>query len=269
MAKVKIIRPMLTVTGPEGVEFKKLYGTAARRAPYEDKPQIFILVFMSPFFIALAVPLIVQIDSIPKDIRTALGYIGMLIMSAEFLFSVIDCVRYTRALRDFYRSAIERGGETVDETSEKVVEYFKDWGALLAIIAGAGMLVAFATSIAVVFGDPAGNTDSFSAYMFLFSLTTVMWNLRNTNTMYSAIIFLDLDEGAIIGQTLFPYTVLGDLRETEANRYELWYEGKAVMRGTLPKEAADALRETTAIAAKYASHLNAGAAQISFSSPKD
>jgi hypothetical protein len=269
MAKVKIIRPMLTVTGPEGVEFKKLHGTAARRASYyEDELQIFVLLFVSPLFIALAVPSIMQIDAIPKDIRTALGYIGILIMSAEFLFSFIDCVRYTKALRDFYRSAMERGGETVDEASEKVVEHFKDWGVRLAIIAGVCLIVAFATSIAAIFINPAGNADSFLAYMNPFCLTTVMWNLRNANTMYSAVIFLGLDEGVIIGQTLFPYTVLGDLRETGPDRYELWHGGKAVMRGTLPKETADALRETAAVVTKYASHLNAGAEQIPVSSPK-
>jgi hypothetical protein len=226
-----------------------------------------VLAFVLPFLTAFALLMIAQwVSSIPDAVQTALRFTAVLILAAEFLFAFINHLRYSRAIRDFYRSAIERGGETVDATSEKVVAYFKDWGVLLAIIAGVGLLVAFAISTAVAFVGSAGNADSFSGYVPSFYLITMSWNARNA--MSSAVIFLDLDEGAIIGQTLFPYTVLGDLRETEANRYELWYEGKAVMRGTLPKETADALRETAAVVTKYASHLNAGAEQIPVSSPK-
>ncbi|MDR1329466.1 MAG: hypothetical protein LBK23_07700 [Oscillospiraceae bacterium] len=263
MAKVKIIRPALMATMTDGTEFRKAYGVE----PYKDKPKVMVLALVLPLLITFVILTVTQIGAIPGSVRIAMRFTGMSVMVAEFLFIYVDYVRHARAIRDFYSSAIERGGDTVDAASAKTVKYVRERSVRMAFIVGGALLVALVFGSATALGL-IGDADSFSSSMLPFHFCNILWSMRNANGL-SAIIFLDLDEGAIIGQTLFPYTVLGDLRETEANRYELWYEGNAVMRGTLPKEAADALRETAAVAAKYASHLNAGAVRISFSPPKD
>jgi hypothetical protein len=254
MAKVKIIRPALMATMTDGTEFRKAYGVAAWREPYEDKPKVMMLALVLPLLIAFGILTVTQIGAIPGSVRVAMRFTGMSVMAAELLFIYINYVRYAGALRDFYSSAIERGGETVDAASAKTVKYVRERSVRMAFIVGGVLFMVLVFYLAAAFGL-IGNADSFSVTMLPVYLCNMMWSVRNANGL-SAVIFLGLDEGAIIGQTLFPYTVLGDLRETGPDRYELWYEGKAVMRGTLPKEVADALRETAAVAVKYASHLN-------------
>jgi hypothetical protein len=253
MAKrVKTVRPMLMLME---AEFRKTCGATVRQASYADKAHIVILL---PCIIALAMLVITQEAApIPGAVWTALRVVAMLIFAAEFLFAFVEGVRYEKRLRDFYLSAIERGGETVDARTEKAVRYYRDRG-YMVYIANGTLLAVFASFLVLPFIPVA--TDFVSGLLPFYYITLIA-NARNVYGLYSPtpIIFLDLNEGMIIGQTIFPYAVLGDLRETGADRYELWYDGKAVMRGTLPKEVVSLWRETAAIVAKYGSYLNGGA----------
>lgn len=259
MAKrVKIVSPALALTGPEGVEFRKTHGTTVRQASYTDNIHIMLAACLVPLIVALAMLVTAQaVGSMPGAVRTALRVAAMLIFAAEFLIAFIEGVRYDKNLRDFYLSAIARGGEAVDVRSKKAIGYYRDWGWMVYVGNGAAFAV-FILFLVLSF-IPNTDTNIVSGLLPFYSVSMIS-NIRSIKLLYAMVIFLDLDEGMIIGQTLYPYTVLGDLRETDVDRYELWYGGKAVMRGTLPKEVVSLWRETVAIVEKYGSYLNGGAA---------
>lgn len=174
-----------------------------------------------------------------------------IVCAALSLFVVIDTILAAMRVDKFHLEHIKRGGEVINPWNARTLKTSKN-GNVIATI----MLVVYIAFITVAFlMDINGENDSFILFYSIY--LPIMYSTFSFGQItYSPYIFMDIDEGMLFGDALFPYDIMSGLKPTgNGNGFELYYDGKKVAYGRMLPDDMNYLQEILALRSKYKDYL--------------
>ncbi len=196
---------------------------------------ILVLIFMITtfFFPVLKIPLCV--------ISFILILLNLWDMCATFVNEV-----------NFYKDAIDRGGEIIDPWNKRIISKKNKLINIALIIVCSLAYFCLLAFVLLDFNQRFITEFPFSTFALLTNFFTIYCSAKYSYPGIYYCIFLNFNEGMLFGNALFTYDIMNGLITTGKNNgFELYHEGKKVAEGRILPDDYKHLQDILEVRNKY------------------
>lgn len=171
---------------------------------------------------------------------------------AAYTFVLVDKLLADRRMNRYCKELLGRGGETADARNRLMI---KSGNKVLGKFLAYGVPLLYYILIGIyVFAQLSGRIaeDSVLLTTRVSVLPWLVLSMLDRGVTYSPIIFMDIDEGILFGNALFPYDVLRGIVSTDdGTAFDLIHEGETVAKGFILADDLNAIRQMHSLRDKY------------------
>lgn len=176
----------------------------------------------------------------------------VLVFAVGSIFLCVDSFLAASRADKFRIKLLKRGGEIINPWNSKMLKTDKSVNIMTTI--SIGLFVIYIVVVLIIYAKGSDNATNM-LFVFYFPIT-YSTTFSSNQYIYSPYIFMDIDEGMLFGDALFPYDIMSGLKPTgNGNGFELYYEGKKVAYGRMLPDDMSYLQEILALRSKYKDYL--------------